>query len=87
MTVHSYSYKAVRHALEAGVRSIEHGQMIEEGTAKLIKEKDAWVCMQPFLDDEDAIPMEVGSFPWQKYQLLLNGTDNAYKLAVKYKLE
>lgn len=42
--------------------------------------------MQPFLDDEDAIPMEVGSFPWQKYQMLQGGTDNAYKLAVKYDL-
>ena len=87
VTVHAYSAKAVKHSLEAGVKSIEHGQMIDEEAAKMIRKKDAWVCMQPFLDDEDAIPMVVGSFPWQKYQLLLGGTDNAYKLAVKYKLK
>jgi len=85
--VHSYTAKAVQNALRAGVKCIEHGQMIDEETAKMIKEADAWVSMQPFLNDEDAIPFPAGSFSEMKYQQLVSGTDNAYKLAKKYKLK
>jgi len=84
--VHAYTAKAVQNALRAGVRSIEHGQLIDEDTAKMIKRADAWVCMQPFLDDEDAIPFPPGSFSAMKYQQLLSGTDNAYNLAKEYDL-
>ncbi|MCW2308011.1 metal-dependent hydrolase family protein [Rhodobium gokarnense] len=82
--VHTYTPKAIQHALDAGVRSIEHGQMMDEETARMIAEKDVWVCMQPFLDDQDRIPFKPGSFSEQKYNLLLGGVDNAYKLAKQY---
>jgi imidazolonepropionase-like amidohydrolase len=87
VTVHAYTAKAVQHALSAGIRSIEHGQMMDEETAQMIKEADTWVCMQPFLKDEDAIPLEPGSFSAQKYDLLLAGVDQAYKFAKQYDLK
>ncbi|MCU9840421.1 amidohydrolase family protein [Ruegeria sp. WL0004] len=83
VTVHTYTAKAVQHALEAGVRSIEHGQMIDEETAQMLAETDAWLCLQPFLDDEDRIPLD-GEFNNRKYDQMLGGTDTAYKLARKY---
>jgi imidazolonepropionase-like amidohydrolase len=86
VTVHAYSAKAVQHALSAGIRSIEHGQMMDEETAQMIKEADAWVCMQPFLKDQDAIPLEPGSFSAFKYDLLLAGVDQAYGFAKQYDL-
>lgn len=86
VAVHAYSAKAVKHALEAGVTSIEHGQMIDEEAAQMIAENEAWVCMQPFLDDEDRIPLD-SEFSNYKYDLMLAGVDTAYTLAAEYDLK
>ena len=40
---HAYSDLAVRKAIEAGVRSIEHGNLIREAAAKAIKDADAFL--------------------------------------------
>jgi imidazolonepropionase-like amidohydrolase len=40
---HAYSDAAVRNAIEAGVRSIEHGNLIRETAAKAIKDADAFL--------------------------------------------
>lgn len=40
---HAYSAAAIRRALECGVRSIEHGNMIDAATARLAAEKGAFV--------------------------------------------
>ena len=40
---HAYSDTAVRRAIEAGVRSIEHGNLIRETAAKAIKDADAFL--------------------------------------------
>ncbi len=85
--VHAYSDYAVRGALEAGVQCIEHGQMITEDTAKLIKKKGAWLSLQPLLNDEDAIPFPDGSFEQQKFLKMTGGTEKAYELAKKYDLK
>lgn len=87
VTVHAYTAKAIQHSLTAGVKSIEHGQLMDEETAKMIAKKGAWVNMQPFIDDEDALKFEPGSFNEQKYKKLLAGVDTAYKLAKKYNIK
>ncbi|MCX7318485.1 MAG: amidohydrolase family protein, partial [Hyphomicrobiales bacterium] len=87
VAVHAYTPKAVRQAIEAGVKCIEHGQLLDEPTVALMAEKDAWWSLQPFLDDEDATPFAAGT-PNRKKQLqMFAGTDNAYKLAKQYKLK
>jgi imidazolonepropionase-like amidohydrolase len=40
---HAYSPRAIANALEAGVRSIEHGNFLDEATAAAMKAKDAWL--------------------------------------------
>src|SRR5437867_6237967 len=40
---HAYSDTAVRNAIEAGVRSIEHGNLIREAAAKAIKDAGAFL--------------------------------------------
>ena len=87
VTVHAYTAKAIQHALKAGVKCIEHGQLMDEETARMIADKGAWVSMQPFLDDEDALKFEPGSFNEQKYKRLLAGVDTAYKLTKKYNIK
>ena len=87
VTVHAYTPAALQMAVRAGVKSIEHGNMIDEETAKMVADKGVWLCLQPFLDDEDAIPFPEGS-PNRKKQLeMTRGTDTAYKLAKKYKIK
>ncbi|GBU06905.1 hydrolase [Bacteroidales bacterium] len=87
VTVHAYTPKAIKAAISAGVKCIEHGQLIDEETTKLMAEKDIWWCLQAFLDDEDAIPFPEGSSYKAKQLEMTAGTDNAYKLAKKYKIK
>lgn len=46
VTVHAYTDKAVQRAIEAGVKSIEHGQMMSEETLKLMRDKGVWLSLQ-----------------------------------------
>jgi len=85
--VHVYTSKAIQTAVRAGVKSIEHGQMMDEAAARMMAENGTWVCLQPFLDDEDAIPFPEGSESRKKYLTMTAGTDTAYRLAKKYKIK
>ena len=84
VAVHAYTARAIRLAVESGVKSIEHGQLIDEPTMKLIADKGIWLSTQPFLEDEDAIPTAPGSDNEAKYKQVAAGTDRAYKLAKQY---
>jgi len=50
-------------------------------------EKGIWWSMQPFLNDEDAIPFAEGSANRKKQLQMSAGTDTAYQLAKKYKIK
>ncbi|WP_245940172.1 metal-dependent hydrolase family protein [Stenomitos frigidus] len=87
VTVHAYTPIAIQTAIRAGVKCIEHGQLMDEATAKIMAEKGTWLSLQPFLDDEDANPQPEGSANRVKQLQMTQGTDNAYNLAKKYKLK
>lgn len=84
VTVHAYTPRAIQTAIRAGVRCIDHGQLMDEATAKLIADKGIWLCLQPFLDDEDAAPFPEGSTNRAKQLQMHKGTDTAYALAKKH---
>ena len=86
MTVHASVPRAIRQAVAAGVKCIEHGHLIDEPTAKLLADKGIWWSLQPFLNDQDASPL-VNPVSQQKALQVFAGTDNAYKLARKYKIK
>jgi imidazolonepropionase-like amidohydrolase len=86
VTVHAYTPRAIRQAVSAGVKCIEHGQLIDEPTARLLADKGIWWSLQPFLDDEDQSPL-VNPVSRKKALEVFAGTDNAYKLAKKYKIK
>jgi len=86
VTVHAYTPRAVRQAIEAGVRCIDHGQLLDDATAKLMAEKAVWWSLQPFLDDRPS-PFPEGSANRKKQLEMFNGTDTAYALARKYKIK
>jgi imidazolonepropionase-like amidohydrolase len=85
VTVHTYTPRAIRQALAAGVKCIEHGQLIDEPTAKLLADKGIWWSLQPLLDDEDVPALSAESR--EKALEVFAGTDNAYQLAKKYKVK
>jgi len=87
VTVHAYTPIAIKTAINAGVKCIEHGQLADEETVKLMADKGIWWSLQPFLDDEDAIPYPEGSSNRIKQLEMTNGTDKAYQLAKKYKVK
>lgn len=87
VTVHAYTPKAIQTAVNAGVKCIEHGQLADEATAKLMAEKDVWWSLQPFLDDEESNPFPEGSENRKKQLEMTAGTDNAYALAKKYQIK
>src|ERR1700761_8365286 len=73
-------------AINAGVQCIEHGQLADEATAKLMADKGIWWSLQPFLDDEDANE-QANPASRAKQLEVSNGTDKAYRLAKKYKIK
>lgn len=87
VTVHAYTPVAIKSAIAAGVKCIEHGNLADESAAKLMADKGIWWSLQPFLDDDDAIPFPDGSISRKKQIEMTSGTDNAYKLAKKYNIK
>ena len=87
VTVHAYTPLAIQTAIRAGVKCIEHGQLMDEATAKMMAEKGVWLSAQPFIDDQDANPYPEGSANRTKQETMFKGTDNAYALAKRYKLK
>ena len=82
VTVHAYTPRAVRRAIDAGVKVIDHGQLLDEPTIRLMAEKGVWLEIQPFLLDEDAGRREGEAA--RKYEQVVEGTDRAYRLAKKH---
>lgn len=48
MTVHAYTPEAIRNAIQAGAKVIEHGQLADDATAKLMADTGTWWSLQPF---------------------------------------
>jgi imidazolonepropionase-like amidohydrolase len=86
VTVHAYTPPAIQMAIGAGVKCIEHGQLADEATVKLMAEKGVWWSLQPFLADEDSNKQ---SNPASRAKQLEvgQGTENAYRLAKKYHIK
>jgi imidazolonepropionase-like amidohydrolase len=73
-------------AIRAGVKCIDHGQLMDEATAKLMAEKGVWLSLQPFLDNEFSNTQKSPEGRAKQLEVYA-GTDNAYALAKKYKLK
>lgn len=83
VTVHAYTPKAINRAIDAGVKCIEHGQLIDEATAKRIAKEGIWWSLQPFTSDRKSTFVD-GSEQRNKQLRVEQGTQTAFKLAKKY---
>jgi imidazolonepropionase-like amidohydrolase len=85
VTVHAYTTRAVRMAIEAGVKCIEHGQLVDEETVKLMASRGVWWSLQPFLANE--LSNEFTGQNRVKQMMVAAGTDRAYELARKHRVK
>ncbi|MFN3510906.1 MAG: amidohydrolase family protein, partial [Tsuneonella troitsensis] len=76
-TVHAYTPRAVRRAIEAGVLSIEHGQLLDEDTLKLMAERGIWLSLQRL---QDSTP-EMTPLRREKREPLMEGQQRVWPLA------
>ncbi|MCC9042795.1 amidohydrolase family protein [Myroides sp. M-43] len=77
--VHAYTPRAVQRAIEAGVKSIEHGQMLDEETLKIMAEKNIWLSLQNLMDNNDNMDAQRK----EKRKPVLEGQDKVWPLAKK----
>ena len=79
---HVYTPRAIQRCLKAGVKCIEHGQLADEDTVRMMADKGAVWSMQPFVE----ALASVGLTPEmrQKARVMWDGTDTAYNLAIKH---
>ena len=83
VSAHVYTPGGIQRAIRAGVKSIEHGQLADEETVRMMADAGAWWSIQPFLADEDSNPK---SDPIQQAKQLqvAEGTVRAFELAKKH---
>lgn len=67
---HAYAAEAIRRAVTAGVRTIEHGNLIDEATAKVMAEKKAYIV--PTLVAYDALRRRGPEYGLSAYSLQKN---------------
>lgn len=84
VAVHAYTPDAIKQAIRAGVKCIDHGQLADDESARMMAEAGVWWSLQPFLDDEHARSLPEGSPNRAKQIEVRRGTDTAYALAKKY---
>jgi imidazolonepropionase-like amidohydrolase len=86
VTVHAFTPAAIRGAIDAGVKCIEHGFLMDEATAQLIAEKGVWLSTQP-LPEGLRLGFPVGSVQRAKADEVWPGIARTYELAKKYKIK
>jgi imidazolonepropionase-like amidohydrolase len=85
---HSQMNNSVVASIDAGVKSIEHGLVLEENTVKRMAELGVYYSPQLFLPLQPTAgnPMFQDPIQQAKLKIVAEGTRNAIALAKKYKL-
>ncbi|WP_249979186.1 metal-dependent hydrolase family protein [Vreelandella olivaria] len=81
--VHVYTPRGIQRALRAGVKSIEHGQLADEESVRMMAGEGAWWSLQPFLQDEDA-NVYPDAERREAQRQVAEGTVRAYELAQRF---
>jgi imidazolonepropionase-like amidohydrolase len=75
--VHAYHPRSIRRAVEAGVKVIEHGQMLDEATLRLLAERGVWLSLQTLMADSP----NMTDARREKRKPVIEGQDRVWPLA------
>ncbi len=81
---HAYTPEAVQRAIRAGVKVIEHGQLLDEQTMRMMAREGVWLSLQPFYAPEDSPLLSPNPLTRAKQLQMLKGTADAYAWAKKH---
>ena len=81
---HAYTAEAITRLVENGVKSIEHGLLIDDKAAKLVKEKGAVISTQLYIFRQLLVSDYMTDFQKEKAQLVRAGQENLIRLIRKY---
>ena len=79
---HVYTPRGIQRCLRAGVKSIEHGQLTDEDSVKMMSDVGAVWSIQPFVQKLSNPGLPAAMIAKQRF--LWDGTDTAYTLAIKH---
>ncbi|MGX9352992.1 amidohydrolase family protein [Shimia sp. W99] len=82
VTAHVYTVDGVKQAIEAGVRSIEHGNLIDEEIAIMMAENDIWLSPQVLV--YRTFSPDLGPVRLAKGKMVEAGLDSMFSLAKKH---
>jgi imidazolonepropionase-like amidohydrolase len=86
--VHAYTDQAVSRAIDAGVKVIEHGQLMTEETARKMAENDVWLSTQVLYATEEPTPEQIaaagGETGYLKWKSVSDGTATSIAFAKEY---
>ena len=81
VAAHIFTDKAIQRAIKAGVKTIEHGNLImKEETLQMMKDNGVWLSAQPLIDDEDRLVF-ANPTSTAKWIEATDGTGRNYKAA------
>lgn len=83
VTVHAYTPRAVHRAIEAGVKCIEHGQLLDEPTIELMARKGVWLSAQNLIADSPNMTEERRA----KRKSILEGNAKVWPMAKKHNVK
>lgn len=82
VTAHVYTVDGIKQAIEAGVRSIEHGNLINEEIAQMMADNDIWLSPQVLV--YRTFSPDLGPVRLAKGRMVEAGLDTMFTLAKEY---
>jgi imidazolonepropionase-like amidohydrolase len=80
VTIHAYHPSSINRAIDAGVKDIGHGQLLDEKTLRRMADKGVFLSTQPFTVCNEA---QLSDFSNEKLAIVCKGTAFVYETAKK----
>jgi imidazolonepropionase-like amidohydrolase len=81
VAAHVYGAEGIHRAVDAGVKSIEHGHLADESTVAMLAERGIWLSTQPFAEHDHSFPNPENA---EKNREICTGTDRLYNWVRKH---
>lgn len=83
---HLYTNESMQRAVRAGVMSLEHTQLMNDETARMISDGGVWVCPCPSFTKDSRMDFNYTPDMLAKYELVRQGVEQQTELIHKYNL-